>query len=163
LDPRNEAADPRKIKTAPETLPHEKSGGAALPELSPKSRDDPNSRMGYARRNRVSDRSHLFRYAMKNHCETCDGTGTVDDDQSAGTECLICEGAGMAETCISRIKIGANLRNRDELLALQRDARRVISDCGKMLVCNPPHWRSYVSQLEKTIENLEKQVLDLLP
>jgi DnaJ-class molecular chaperone len=100
---------------------------------------------------------------MRYYCETCDGTGTVDDDESVGSECSICEGSGMAEICISRIKIGADLRHRDELLALQRDARRVISDCGKMLVCNPPHWKSYVSQLEKTIENLENQALDLLP
>jgi DnaJ-class molecular chaperone len=99
---------------------------------------------------------------MRYHCETCDGTGTVDDE-SAGTECSICEGAGMAETCISRIKISADLLRRDELRALQRDARRVISECGKMLVCNPPHWKSYVSQLAKTIENLENQALDLLP
>jgi hypothetical protein len=102
---------------------------------------------------------------MRYHCETCYGTGIIDDDQDDGAtaDCSICEGTGMAETCISLIKIGANLRHRDDLLALQRDARRVISECGKMLVCNPPHWKSYVLQLAKTIENLENQALDLLP
>jgi hypothetical protein len=68
----------------------------------------------------------------------------------------------MEETCISRIKIGDNLRHRDDLLDLQRDAHQVISDCGKMLVCNPPHWQSYVSQLQRTMLEIETKALKLI-
>lgn len=104
---------------------------------------------------------------MKYHCEPCDGTGMIEDEDGciddANAECGVCEGTGKVEVCISRFKIGAHLRHRDDLLALQHEARRVISDCGKLLVCNPSHWRSYVAQLEKTIKEIETKALELLP
>lgn len=104
---------------------------------------------------------------MNSHCENCDGTGMIEDDDGsiddANAECGVCEGTGKVEICISQLKIGLNLRHRTELLALKQDAHRVISECGKLLTRNPPHWESYVAQLKKTISEIENHALELLP
>lgn len=97
------------------------------------------------------------------YCETCGGDGeTCDGDENCAT-CLNCDGTGRAEICISRLKILPNWKNKPALEELQRDARRVISDCGKMLTCNPGHWRSYVAQLDNAIFEIEKSAIKLLP
>ena len=77
---------------------------------------------------------------MKCQCEECRGRGTI--------ECPECNGRGEWDGSIENITLEKSMHNYDELLELQRDAKRVIRQAQRLTELNPQRGDSYSEQLK---------------
>lgn len=80
---------------------------------------------------------------MKCTCEECNGSGTIP--------CPECDGKGDYSGSIERIQLERGMHNYDELVALQKDAKRVISQAERLKALNPQRADSYAAQLSATL------------
>ena len=86
---------------------------------------------------------------MKIICRECDGNGVV--------ECPCCSGNGTNYGRIDTIKITATCEHADELLELQKDARRVIAQCAELKTLRPEFSEKYDEQLAAVIAVIDRQ------
>lgn len=82
------------------------------------------------------------------NCSECNGTGKI--------KCPECAGAGGTHGNIETIKLEKSMTNYDELVALQKDARRARRQTEKLKELNPERAGSYTEQLITTLAAIEK-------
>ncbi len=80
---------------------------------------------------------------MKCSCEECRGDGTIT--------CPECDGQGTVEGSIEIISLRPNLKNFDDLMEVQRDAKRVIRQAERLKSLIPHRSDSYEAQLKATL------------
>lgn len=86
---------------------------------------------------------------MRCDCKECGGTGEVT--------CPECNGHGHVDGAIEDIRLERNLESYDELLELQKDAKRVIRQADVLKKLRPRHAASYEAQLDATLEVINAQ------
>ncbi len=86
---------------------------------------------------------------MTKVCECCHGDGVV--------ECLDCNGLGTIGTFIQDAKLDTEGKHYKELLALQRDAHRVIRQARELSELVPTRVTSYHNQLVATLKEINRQ------
>jgi hypothetical protein len=96
---------------------------------------------------------------MKLDCLPCDGTGVIEKECcECGTiktvNCENCDGTGKLEQCLTEFLIPADHRQKDQLAAMQADARMVKIDHSRLCLLNPRAKESYDSQLAATLLRL---------
>ena len=92
------------------------------------------------RHNLNSDLDYL---PMKTHCDYCGGSGRVACDD--------CDGQGEREIDIVTMKIDRWSKNYDELIEIQKDAKRVIKQAERLKELRPSRSVSYDEQLRATL------------
>lgn len=86
---------------------------------------------------------------MKCDCQECNGRGEIT--------CPECDGQGTHERAIEDATLEKTVKNYDELLVIQRDAKRVIRQAAQLKVMNPERAESYDAQLKATLFVINKQ------
>jgi DnaJ-class molecular chaperone len=80
---------------------------------------------------------------MKCECEECRGTGRI--------ECPECNGRGQwarpMDSGIEHLKLERSMHNYEELVELQKDAKRCMKQAAKLSELNPARKDSYAEQL----------------
>ena len=80
---------------------------------------------------------------MKCECRECRGSGEIP--------CPECDGQGTYEGSIETITLEKTADNYDELVEIQRDARRVIRQTAQLKAMKPERAESYDAQLRATL------------
>ncbi len=86
---------------------------------------------------------------MKCTCENCDGDGVV--------ECDDCNGKGKTEMPIQNAILDHLHPKYDELLELQKDAKRAIKQCNELKDMRPDRIDSFNQQLVVTLTEINRQ------
>lgn len=86
---------------------------------------------------------------MKCECKTCRGNGEIP--------CPKCDGAGTYYGDIQSFKLERNMQNYEELIELQKDAKRVIRQAGRLIEMKPDREESYNAQLKATLFVINSQ------
>ena len=80
---------------------------------------------------------------MRCVCEECRGDGTIT--------CPECDGVGGINGDIQNITLYRNIKNYNELVEIQKDARRVVKQAERLKIINPRRSESYEAQLKATL------------
>jgi hypothetical protein len=90
-----------------------------------------------------------LRLLFKCECESCGGTGEIT--------CPECDGGGTYYGDIETFRLERNMHNYDELLELQKDAKRVIRQSQRLIEMKPDRTASYQAQLKATLSIINSQ------
>lgn len=80
---------------------------------------------------------------MKCECEECLGEGTIT--------CPECDGNGIYTGEIQDLKLSRNMKNYDELIEFQKDAKRVTKQADRLIEMKPHRAESYRGQLRAAL------------
>jgi len=103
---------------------------------------------------------------MKLECVKCDGSGQIEKECTACSSmhmetCENCEGNGALEQCLTEFMIPADHRQKDQLAAMQADARLVKVDHSRLCAINPRAKESYDAQLAATLLRLNTEAQEI--
>lgn len=86
---------------------------------------------------------------MKCDCKRCDGMGEI--------ECPECDGSGEFDDSIETVRLHKTMKGYEELVELQKDARRVRRQAERLIELNPARSGSYNEQLVATLAVINSQ------
>lgn len=86
---------------------------------------------------------------MKLACHECGGSGRVT--------CPTCAGRCVATRRLDLITIPKDDPCHDELVVLQKDAKRVVAQCAELKQINPQFAAKYDEQMVAVLDDLDRQ------
>jgi len=92
-------------------------------------------------------------HMVKCSCDECKGTGTVT--------CPECDGIGSGEYPISSMTVWGDHPNREELMLLKEDAKRVERQYEGLCRLKPERQESYDRQRDSVLSEIASQINDL--